>query len=123
MLLRTSRIVFCTLLLLLVSSTVSTAQTSQSSSDDIHPATSEQIRQWNSHLQYRMGVPHDTLVAMIRTPATWYVMPHTHWDKEWGWTMETLYCALKSVQFPFVICGVPRSGLCCLSSVARTRRA
>ena len=52
------------------------------------PATPEQIREWNSHLRHVRALPEDSLLSLVRLPQTCYVVPHTHWDKEWGWTKE-----------------------------------
>ena len=50
--------------------------------------TATQLQQWNSYMFYTKEMTDQQLLDVARSNYDCYLVPHTHWDKEWGFSFE-----------------------------------
>ncbi|MFH1738069.1 MAG: hypothetical protein ABIH23_03610, partial [bacterium] len=51
-------------------------------------ATLPELRQWADHLSDTHNLSDEDLTALAQSKFDCFVVSHTHWDKEWGFTLE-----------------------------------
>ncbi len=52
------------------------------------PATLEQLRQWASHREWTRDLSDEELLKLSKAEFECFVISHTHWDKEWRFSIE-----------------------------------
>ncbi len=57
--------------------------TAQSELPDI-----EDLRRWNTHMMYAKDLSDEELLEIAQSDYICYIVPHTHWDREWGRSYE-----------------------------------